>query len=157
MVHQITQDTIINASASAVWAVLADLESVQHYDSTIVKASYVSDKRSGVGAARRCDLPNNEYMCERVIEWDEGKSYAIEVYDEQSEAGWPCQDQIARFKLAEQGTGKTLVTMEYQYQIKPDVLITEAEVQQMAMELLTSVLGGLKTFVEQGKPVPANH
>lgn len=101
MVHQISQDMIINATTNAVWAVLANLESVQHYDSAIVKASYVTDKRAGVGAARRCDLHNNEYICERVIEWEEGKSYAIEVYDDHSEKGWPCKDQIAQFKLTE--------------------------------------------------------
>lgn len=47
--------------------------------------------------------------------------------------------------------------MEYQYQIKPDILITEEEVRQMATELLTGVLSGLKNFVELEKTVPANH
>jgi hypothetical protein len=157
MTHHVRQDTVINASANEVWAVLANLESVQHYDSAIVKASYLTDKRSGVGAARRCDLPNNEYIYERVIAWDEGRSYAVEVYDDHSEEGWPCKDQIAQFKLADQGVEKTLVTIEYQYQIKPGVSLSEDEVKQMAEELLASVLGGLKNFVELEKRIPTSH
>lgn len=156
MVHQVTRNLVINTTTDAIWAVLANLETIQHYDSGVLKASYVTSERSGVGAARVCVLPNNETMHERIIQWEEGKSYTIEVYEDHTE-GWTCEDQIASFQLTELSAEQTLVTMEYQYQIKPNVLSTEEEVGQMAEELVSGVLSGLKDFIERGEAVQMNH
>ena len=35
--------------------------------------------KTGVGAAKQCDLPAGGFMRERVTEWQAGESYAINV------------------------------------------------------------------------------
>ncbi len=37
--------------------------------------------KTGVGAARQCDLPAGGFVRERVTEWQAGESYAINVYE----------------------------------------------------------------------------
>jgi hypothetical protein len=46
----------INAAPEKVWAVLADLEAVQHYNPLVAHVRYTSENRESVGASRHCDF-----------------------------------------------------------------------------------------------------
>lgn len=132
---------------------LADLEAAERYDAFIQRASYISEERAGIGAARRCDLPDGSSIEERVIDWTEGESYEIEASDDPTGA-FPLVNQRARFDLRERG-GETLVRMTFRYDYDPNMAVPQAEANAMAEELLGGVLGGLKQFVETGEPVAA--
>ena len=77
---KLSSEIQIEAPNEKVWAVLADLETVQHYSPAITKAYYTSEVRDGVGAARQCDFDGG-YVRERVTEWKPGEGYAINVYE----------------------------------------------------------------------------
>lgn len=148
-----SNQTTIAAPQSAVWAVLSDLETAERYDAFIERAFYVSETRTGVGAARQCDLPDGSSIQERVIAWDEGNGYDIEASDDPTGA-FPLVNQRVRFELESTRDG-TLVRMTFSYDYAPSTELPTSEADAMATELLNGVLGGLKHFVETGEPAVA--
>ncbi len=60
--------TIINASASEVWHLLADVGNIAQWHPG-VKASHLISDKEGLGASRHCDLGGKNYLDEKVITW----------------------------------------------------------------------------------------
>ena len=81
---KITKEIEINAPQTKVWSVLADIGAVVNYNPVVTKSYYTSDNRQGIGASRHCDLLPMGSVEERIIEWDEGKSYKIEIFEGKS-------------------------------------------------------------------------
>jgi len=81
---KITKEIEINAPQTKVWSVLADIGAVENYNPVVTKSYYTSDNRQGIGASRHCDLLPMGSVEERIIEWDEGKSYKIEIFEGKS-------------------------------------------------------------------------
>ena len=76
----------INAPKEKVWAAIADLGGVFQFQPAVTASHYTSDEKSGVGAARVCELPpdpNNpnaiKSVAEIVTEWNEGESFILDV------------------------------------------------------------------------------
>ena len=148
MTYTVSGETTINKPKASVWEVLSNLETVQRYDSGVSKAFYVSEELEGVGAARHCDLPDGTYVRERIVDWREGEGYTINVYEDGTE--FPMSDQTAEFTLQDSADG-TRVTMTYRYSLKPGIAVDAEETAQMAHQIVTEVLAGLKTFAEAGE------
>ena len=146
-------ETQINASKEKVWAVLADLRTVRHYDPGVISAHYTSESREGVGATRHCGLPDEGYVEERITGWKSGEGYTISVY-EGSEIVAPFATQDARFTLTEDGQ-ETTVRVEIEYELKSDAQVNSPEVErQWGEEMIPTLLAGLKHYVETGEPMP---
>ena len=150
MATEQASETFIGAPRARVWELLADLSSLEDFDPNVLRSFYVTEDRAGVGAARQCDLPDDAWVRERVIAWDEGRGYEIEVYEGSSD--FPLDDQRARFELEDRENG-TLVRLTFRYTLVPDAGVTEQEAAAMGSELVASVVGGLKRFVETGERV----
>ena len=52
----------IAAPPETVWAVLADLTAIRHYNPLVQSARYTSKNKSGIGASRRCELKPNGFQ-----------------------------------------------------------------------------------------------
>ena len=137
----------IAAPREKVWAILSDLQSIQHYDPGVTNAYYISDAKEGVGAARHCDLQVGGYVKERATEWNAGNSYSIEVY-EGGEAFAPFERQAARFVL-QSAVDATTVTMELDWELKPEAADAAREIANQMPELLEGTLTGLKSYAER--------
>jgi uncharacterized protein YndB with AHSA1/START domain len=68
-----------------VWAVLADLEAVAHYNPAVRTAAIKGSRRTGVGAERVCELLPKGRVVERVTHWEDGRALGLEV----AESDWP--------------------------------------------------------------------
>ncbi len=147
---RLSSEIEIDAPREKVWAILADLEEVQHYDTAITKAFYTSEAREGVGAARQCDWPGG-FVRERVTEWKPGEGYAINAYEGSDVA--PFESLDVRFVLRDAGRG-TAVSLELEYRLKPDVPSDPQELESEYRQLIEGVLAGLKHYVETGQPLP---
>jgi hypothetical protein len=93
-----------------VWAVLADLEAVQHYNPTVRSAAVRGPRRTGVGAERVCDLRPKGRVVERVTHWEDGRAVGLEV----AESGWPIRFMRWVTRVEPRGTG-SLITQELEY------------------------------------------
>ncbi|MBI3525451.1 MAG: SRPBCC family protein [Betaproteobacteria bacterium] len=141
-------DIRIAAPPEKVWAVLADLEAVQHYNAGIKHAKYITVAREGIGASRHCDLKPKGWVKERVIAWEPQNAMTMELYESQ----WPLKFMRWRTTLSPDGAG-TRVSQQMEYQIKFGLLGTLLDKLVMRRKLdqtLTEVFASLKRFVETG-------
>lgn len=96
-----------------VWALLADLEAVQHYNPGVRTARIQGEQRSGVGASRVCELRPKGRVVERVTHWEDGRALGLEV----AESDWPIHFMrwVTRVEPRE---GRTRITQELEYRVK---------------------------------------
>ena len=93
-----------------VWAVLADLEAVQHYNPTVRTAAVRGTRRTGVGAERVCDLHPGGRVVERVTHWEDGRAVGLEV----AESGWPIRYMHWVTRIEPKGAGAR-ITQRLEY------------------------------------------
>jgi len=96
-----------------VWALLADLEAVQHYNPGVRHAAVEGAQRSGVGARRSCDLLPKGRVVERVTHWEDGRAVGLEV----AESDWPIHFMRWVTRVEPQGGG-ACITQSLEYQVK---------------------------------------
>jgi len=146
----VIKEVEINAPKDKVWSILADIGSVQNYSPGVVKSLSTSDAKNGIGASRHCDLLPMGSVEERVIEWDEGNSYKIEIYEGKKVPFLG----TGKFEVSEIDA-KTKVKMTFDYNIKGGII---ASIMGMMMKgkmdkTIEGVLIGLKHHAETGEEV----
>lgn len=104
---------VIEAPPSAVWAVLAELDALAHYDPAIALSEIESSDACGVGASRRCTLKAGGWFRERVTKWDTQRELAFELY----ECTLPVRRLQHRYTLTRDGNG-TRVEQRMEYELK---------------------------------------
>ena len=99
-----------------IWAVLADLEAVQHYNPTVRTAAVKGSRRTGVGAERVCDLLPKGRVVERVTHWEDGRAVGLEV----AESDWPIRYMRWVTRVESKGSGSRITqTLEYAVKFGP--------------------------------------
>ncbi len=141
----LTRDIQIDAPREKVWAILADIGSVQDYSPGVVKSYYTSDIKEGVGASRHCDLLPSGTVEERIVSWRDEEQYSIEIYDgtEIRYTG------VAHFTLKRSGEG-TIVTqaMDYKPTEDPTGALGSRSMEALVGKVIEGNLVGLRHFVE---------
>ena len=136
----------IDAPVDQVWNVLADIESVQHYNPDVASAHCVSASREGVGAIRQCQLKPKGSVTERVTVWDAQRALGLEV----AESDWPIVYMRWRTELKPEGR-RTLVAQDLEYRLKFGLLGRVMDALVMRRKLrqgIGQVFQGLKRYVE---------
>ncbi len=139
----------IDAAPPQVWAVLADLEAVAHYNPLISAARRTSPNTAGVGASRHCDLIPKGWVKERVIAWEPVSAIEMELVESQ----WPVSFMKWRTMLAPEGTG-TRVSQLMEYRVKFGVLGKLLDVLVMKRKLhksIDEIFVNLKNYVERNR------
>lgn len=147
--REVSDQILIEAPVPAVWATIADLASAQSYLPGVRKSFYISEVRTGVGASRHCDIQTGlvkGFLKERVIDWTEGESYVIELYEWR---GVPYKSMTAEFRVAPSGAS-TLYTQTMRFELKGGPLAPLFELigARLMRKLLRRMVSGLKRFVE---------
>lgn len=96
-----------------VWALLADLEAVQHYNPGVRHAAVLGAPRAGVGARRSCELLPRGRVVERVTHWEEGRAVGLELESHD----WPV-DFMRWVTRIEPHGGGTRIAQSLEYQAK---------------------------------------
>ena len=109
----IRHDVEAKCSPDRVWALLSDLEAVQRYNPGVRAASIEGDRRTGVGAARVCELVPRGRVVERVTVWEDERAIGLEV----AQSDWPIHFMRWTTRL-EPRTGATRITQELEYRVK---------------------------------------
>ncbi len=140
----------INAPKEKVWVVLADLGAASAWNPTVTHSSYTSDGREGVGASRRCDLPDGSFVEERATAWKPGEALRLNVHG----GAVPFENGSGTYEL--QGDEReTIVNFTLEFDPKADGAMAPEEVEQLFTEqVIPAMLAGLKHYVETGQPLP---
>ncbi len=70
----------IAAPPERVWAALARLDALQHYDPGVATSKLESDRAEGIGAARHCDLRGGGWFREKVTVWVPHRELELEFF-----------------------------------------------------------------------------
>jgi hypothetical protein len=59
----------INASTADIWRLVSDFGNIHIIYPYVIATEILSEKSSGIGAIRRCDMNDNTYVEEEIINW----------------------------------------------------------------------------------------
>ena len=138
----------IQASIEAVWNAVSDLEAVRQYNPMVASVRLVSAERTGVGAARRCELKPKGQVEERVWKWVPLRAIGLEV----AASDWPIVFMRWETTL-EPERQSTLVRqrMEYRLRFGPVGAVLDALVMRRKLDAsVREVFASLKRYVEDG-------
>lgn len=138
----------VETSGEKAWAVLARYADVGDFHPGILKSSAVGDRREGVGASRYCELPGKVAIHERVLEWDDGKSYKYDVYQWKN---FPLKKMLVTFGVRTRPSPPSVwIFQTVEYKLSPAILtpIMKGKLSRSVRDTLL----GYKHFMETGEP-----
>ena len=153
---QIIREIPIKLEPAQVWAKLADFGNICHGHPGVKKSYVTSTQKSGVGATRHCDFTMMGASAEeRVVEWTEGQSITIEVYELRKMPGihqLRLQLSIQPNNLGSMLRGTMVYTMKNAFFELFNLLM----MKKMNAELLDGIMAGHKKYMETGEIVNEN-
>jgi hypothetical protein len=132
-----------------VWAALADLEAVQHYNPGVRSAAVEGEPRTGVGATRSCELLPKGRVVERVTHWEEQSAIGLEV----AQSDWPIHFMrwVTRIEPSQGGT-RISQSLEYQVKFGPLGWLLDRLVMKRKLTVtLDEVFASLARYAERGR------
>ena len=138
----------IEAPKEKVWKVLSDVLNIHLWTEAILSIDSESEKCTGIGAVRICNLKGNMHVKEKFIAWDEGTSYTYEagsiLFMKSAITTWSVKFE----------NEKTLLTSEVEITLKGGIF---GKLLEPLMDLIISRMGpqtlaSIKYFIEVGKP-----
>ncbi len=150
--QHVTVTRIVHAEPSTVWGLIADVTAVERWHPSVQTVDLLSERATGLGAARRCNFYDGTSVHEVVTEVEDGKRIRLAL----SEFSLPMKHFEAEIQLSETRDGKTQVTFVADYEMKFGVLgkaMNALMVRGQMNKLLGSVLAGLDHHAATGRHV----
>jgi uncharacterized membrane protein len=113
--HNVTHNIEIAASRDAVWAVLGNIGDIANYNPNLQASAYLGEVR-GDGASRRCVITDQVSLDERIVAWEEGHHYTLELYD--ATTFLPYARLLVSFEVSETAGDRTRVVQTMSYRMK---------------------------------------
>jgi len=147
---KVTKEIWIEAPTDKVWRVLADIGAIQDYSPNVAKSHATSEATAGEGASRHCDLLPMGTVEERIVEWQEGQQYTIDIYASKNVPF----NGVAHFAVKPNGSG-TIVTQTMEFTMKGGVVgaLAGRPMEKQIGRVIEGNLLGLKHYVETGEVV----
>jgi hypothetical protein len=144
-----TETVQINVSRTKVWDILFNRFGQTHlYNPNIMGSHDTTSNQGEVGCERQCNIDKKTFIREKVIGVKEFNLIVIDTIG----GNMPLVKQMQiKIKLDELSLNKTKVSIEAEYTTKPTFMALL--VRNMFKKMLTSVLIGLKYYLETGKTV----
>ncbi len=138
--------TKINAPIEHVWQVLADIGNIYQWNPGVIESYCTTEQIAGVGASRFCNLGSNNYLDEKVVEWEDKQCLTIRIVG----TNLPFNTADIRFTLQPDNEA-TVVTVSPDYELKFGILGSLLDyfyVRHSYMKGMKALLAGLKQHVE---------
>ena len=151
---KISREIEINSSKQDVWTAIAKFGDICHASPGVLKSHVTSEQKEGVGATRHCDFTMMGATAEeRVLEWNEGESLKIGVYELKKLPGIKTME--ANFKVKEKDNGKTNLSATLKYSMKNPLfdIMNVIMMKGMNTKNWNAVLAGHKKYIETGEIV----
>jgi hypothetical protein len=150
---QFIREIHIQLPKDKVWAKLADFGNICHGHPAVKKSFITSAQKTGVGATRHCDLTMMGATAEeRVVEWTEGESITIEIYELHN---MPGIDKLTLQLSARSVADGSVMRGEMNYTMKNVFfdLMNRLMMKSMNAKLLDGIMAGHKKYMETGEIV----
>lgn len=109
----------INGSTEDLWSYLADYSNIVKFHPLLSDSHFIEGSQScEIGSTRQCDLKDGNYIKEKVIEWEEGSHYTVDIY----ESSLPVKKAIATLGVRPLENGKSEAYMKMDIKSKYAIL-----------------------------------
>ena len=142
----------MNVTAERVWEVIADYPNVHHYHPLVANVDLRSSTERGVGASRVCNFYDNTSVAEEVTDWQEGKSFTVEL----SEFSLPVKSATATLNVQATGANRSQVAIAMQFTPKLGALgwlMGTVLMRPLMRKTFKQVLAGLEHHAATGELV----
>ena len=148
---QIHSEISIRTSPEKMWEVLSQYGDVSTFHAGVVESYKIagSDEKASLGCERVCNIVDMGLpitLKERIVEYDEGRSYQYEVFEWKN---FPIRKMVFGFTILGNTPTHTILAIDIEYLAKPAIL-TPLMVWKMR-RLARDVLLGYKHYTETGE------
>lgn len=148
----VTVTRTLPVDVRSTWAALADFGGIHRFHPYVDRSPLLNDTARGEGAERRCEFSDGNHICERVIQWDEGKSMTVDIYD----GSMPLARAQGSFTVTptDSGTGSLVsFTMDYKPKMGPLGAVMDALMMRRKFrKMMNEILEGLESFLTEAPP-----
>ena len=117
--YRVTDDILVSAAHDEVWRALGDLGNIAAYNPGLESSSYLDDSR-GEGASRRCIISDKVALDERVVAWEAGRSYTLELFN--ATTFMPYAELLVSFEVSESDSEQTRVEQTIAFRMRASVM-----------------------------------
>ncbi|MFQ5509768.1 MAG: SRPBCC family protein [Leptospirillia bacterium] len=151
---QITHTRHIRAPRVTVWEWLADYTNIHRFHPLLNTVTQETPEACGIGAVRRCDLKDGQFLRERVVDWNEGEWYRVEIF----ESSMPLASAFGTLGVSDAADGgsEAYMIMDYTPKFGPlGRLMDRMMMRRMMGGMMQQVLAALAQSVEADAVGPA--
>ncbi|MCH7910422.1 MAG: SRPBCC family protein [Candidatus Hydrogenedentes bacterium] len=145
----------VNVPAEKVWKILSDFGGVHKFHPLVERSPLKSDNNSGLGSTRVCHFYDKTSITEKVVKWNEGRGYTVEI----SDMSMPLKKAQARLQVEPADGDTCLATMEMTYVVKfgvLGVLMDKMMISGKMRQMFASILEGLERNATTGDLIGEN-
>lgn len=152
--HFIETETLIDIPIAQAWGKLRDLSIPQYYVPSLIRTTFNTEQKEGVGASRKVHMKDGMVLDETVIDWNERYGFTIRLHRGDKPLMPLCKEAHFLYRLEDAGGGKTRFrpAMAFAMGAGPiGNLFFTLLVKQAMVRNLQAVAIGMKQFYETGK------
>lgn len=141
----------VNVAKTGAWKILADFANLD-WTKTVKSVHYTSQKHTGVGTVRHCELSDGGYIVERITQWEEGSGYVYIIDDARDPVS---TDSYVTWHLSGDER-RCKITFEVNYRLKYGILGMIMNVliaKRKFSKQISMFMEELKTHLEIQDPV----
>ena len=153
--HLVSVNRKINKSANEVWQTLDNFRDVYKYHPHVKHSESINEVPTGIGAERTCHFEDGNKIKERIIGYEKGKEYTVDVFDNGS---FPLKKAVGRLKVVSLNNNESevLFSMSFQPKFGPiGWIMAQMMMKNQFAKILSSVLEGLDKNLHSGEVISA--
>ncbi len=151
--HNVSINRSINKPTHEVWKALDNFSDVYKYHPQVRHSESINKLPTGIGAERTCHFENGNIIKERIIAYESGKEYEIDIYDAGS---FPLRKAVGRFQVnpISDNSSNVIFSMSFQPKFGPlGWLMAQLMMKNQFSKTLSDVLEGLDKNLQSGEVV----
>lgn len=151
--HLVSVNRKINKPANEVWQTLDNFADVYKYHPHVKHSESINEVPTGIGAERTCFFEDGNKIKERIIGYDKGKEYTVEIFDNGS---FPLTRAIGRLQVnsISDNSSEVLFSMSFQPKFGPiGWIMAQLMMKNQFSKILSSVLEGLDKNLQSGEVI----
>ncbi|WP_186453850.1 SRPBCC family protein [Denitratisoma sp. DHT3] len=152
--HFIETEIVIDLPPAQAWERLRDLSIPQYYVPGLIRTTFNTERREGIGASRKVHMKDGLLLDETVIDWREGSGFTIRLHQGDKPLMPLCREARFLYRLEDAGDGRTRFRPAMAFAMGARPLgdwFFAALVKKTMVRNLDAVARGMKRFYETGR------
>lgn len=149
--HTVSVNHKIKQQPDKVWQALDDFANVYTYNPNVEHSEALNSIQTGIGAERTCHFYDGNKIKERIISYEKGKKYDVEIYEP---GKFPLKKAVATLSVDADGQNGSIVGFEMNFKPKfgpMGWLMAKTVMKKQFAGVLRNILIGLEKNLETGQ------